>query len=94
MDEAAAMRIWVTVRTVSIVVACLKGRDTMANYTTPAEFSELDDRYTKLVEKKYRDQLSESEQAEMASLALQLSERDASFYEPILERLRKLDPAN
>lgn len=48
----------------------------------------LEDRYSKLVEKKYVDRLTDSEAAEMEKLAATLSAFDAGFYEPILQGLR------
>ena len=63
----------------------------MVENTTPAERSAIDARYTKLVEKKYCEKLSKSEEAEMESLAAQLSAEHAGFYEPILEKLRAME---
>jgi cytoskeletal protein CcmA (bactofilin family) len=55
---------------------------------TATERKILEDRYSKLVEKKYLDRLTESEAAEMEKLAATLSAVDAGFYEPILQALR------
>ncbi len=53
-----------------------------------AEARHLEDRYAELVEKKYVQGLSVSEETEMEELAVRLAEEDAVFYQPVLDRLR------
>jgi hypothetical protein len=49
--------------------------------------SQARDRYTELVDQKFRSSLTQSEQAEMLRLQTCLDEADAKFYEPIEKRL-------
>jgi cytoskeletal protein CcmA (bactofilin family) len=84
------------IKTARIVIedgAYFKGSIDIAKVDTVRSLSAterniLEGRYSKLVEKKYLDRLTESEEAEMEKLAATLSAVDAGFYEPILQRLR------
>jgi len=56
---------------------------------TPSDAVALEERYSKLVDLKYLRGLTKPEEAEFESLASKLASLDASFYEPILERLAR-----
>jgi len=81
------------IRTKRIVIedgAYFKGSIDIVGDLRLTDRSVLEDRYAMLVEKKYLNgQLSTSDEAEMKSLAAQLSAADSDFYDPILRRLRK-----
>ena len=67
------------------------GTDTVTSRSA-TECDILEDRYSKLVDKKYLDRLTEPEEIEMQELAVALSALDAGFYEPILQRLQSKEP--
>ena len=48
------------------------------------------DRYSDLVDKKFRSSLSETEQAELSHLRVYLDEVDAGFYEPVERKLESV----
>jgi hypothetical protein len=48
------------------------------------------DRYAELVDQKFRSSLTESEAAELLRLQVYLDEGDASFSEPVEERLESV----
>jgi cytoskeletal protein CcmA (bactofilin family) len=60
-----------------------------AENLSPAEVSALEQRYSELIEVKYLRRFSDAEEEEMERLAVRLASVDASFYAPVLERLRR-----